>query len=146
QPPVGQFTVAHPLAIKRQLVQPPARAVLGLANPQPTKLSNVRLGYHSAHQILGRISMILVTQLFGCPNNWVTGLPFGGLGIGEAKDCPGWRLDQPALDNWQNFGIRCLQDKKASLLGDLLRFTIRMRVMKIMLNLENRKELLKDAD
>ncbi|CAG0919840.1 unnamed protein product [Notodromas monacha] len=38
QPPVGQFMVAHPLVVKRQLVQLPARAVLGLANPQPTKL------------------------------------------------------------------------------------------------------------
>ncbi|CAG0917652.1 unnamed protein product [Notodromas monacha] len=34
-----------------------------------------------------------------CPNNWVTGPQFGGLGIGKAKDCPGWWLDQPALDN-----------------------------------------------
>ncbi|CAG0923337.1 unnamed protein product [Notodromas monacha] len=42
---------------------------------------------------LERISMILVTQLFGCPNNWVTGPRFGGLGIGKAKNCPGWQLD-----------------------------------------------------
>ncbi|CAG0922777.1 unnamed protein product [Notodromas monacha] len=35
---VGQFMVAHPPVIKRRLVQPPARAVFGLANPQPTKL------------------------------------------------------------------------------------------------------------
>ncbi|CAG0920668.1 unnamed protein product [Notodromas monacha] len=38
QPLVSQFTVAHPLVIKRQLVQPPARAVLGPTNPQPTNL------------------------------------------------------------------------------------------------------------
>ncbi|CAG0922293.1 unnamed protein product [Notodromas monacha] len=47
--------------------------------------------------------MILVTQLFGCPNNGVTRPQFGGLGIGKAKDCPGWRLDQPALDYQQLF-------------------------------------------
>ncbi|CAG0922147.1 unnamed protein product [Notodromas monacha] len=38
QPLVGQFTVAHLLVIKRRSVQPPARAVLGPVNPQPTKL------------------------------------------------------------------------------------------------------------
>ncbi|CAG0916227.1 unnamed protein product [Notodromas monacha] len=43
--------------------------------------------------------MILVTQLFGCPDNRVTGPQFGGLGIGKAKNCPGWRLDRPALDD-----------------------------------------------
>ncbi|CAG0922631.1 unnamed protein product [Notodromas monacha] len=43
--------------------------------------------------------MILVTQFFGCPNNWVTGPRFGGLGIGKAKDCPGWRLDRLVLDD-----------------------------------------------
>ncbi|CAG0924464.1 unnamed protein product [Notodromas monacha] len=43
--------------------------------------------------------MILVTQLFGCPNNRVTKPQFGGLRIGKAKNCPGWRLDRPALDN-----------------------------------------------
>ncbi|CAG0914746.1 unnamed protein product, partial [Notodromas monacha] len=32
-------------------------------------------------------------------DNSVTGPRFGGLGIGEAKNCPGWRLDRPALDN-----------------------------------------------
>ncbi|CAG0917651.1 unnamed protein product [Notodromas monacha] len=73
QLPVGQFMVVHPPVVKCRLVQPPARAVLGLANPQPTKLR--------------------------CPNNWVTGPQFGGLGIGKAEDCPGWWLDQPALDN-----------------------------------------------
>ncbi|CAG0921244.1 unnamed protein product [Notodromas monacha] len=107
QPPVSQFMVAHPPVVKRRLVQPPARAVLGLANPQPTKLrfghpivrAPEQSGYHSAHQILERISMILVTQLFGCPDNRVTRPRFGGLGIGEAKDCPGWRLDRPALDD-----------------------------------------------
>ncbi|CAG0920237.1 unnamed protein product [Notodromas monacha] len=45
--------------------------------------------------------MILVTPFFGCPNNWVTRPWFCGLGIGKAKDCPGWQLDQPALDNRQ---------------------------------------------
>ncbi|CAG0920823.1 unnamed protein product [Notodromas monacha] len=100
QLPVGQFTVGHPLVLKRRSVQPPARAVLGLANPQPTKPQ-------SGHLIVGapqpseRISMILVTQLFECPNNWVTRPPFSGLGIGKTKDCPGWRLDQLALDDWQ---------------------------------------------
>ncbi|CAG0914625.1 unnamed protein product [Notodromas monacha] len=109
QPPVGRFTVAHPQVVKRRLVQPPATAVLGLANPQPTEWRSghpiVRaprqLGYHSANQIAERISMILVTQLFECPNNRVTGPPFSGLGIGETKDCPGWRLDQPVLDDWR---------------------------------------------
>ncbi|CAG0921419.1 unnamed protein product [Notodromas monacha] len=43
--------------------------------------------------------MILVTQLLGCPNNRVTKPQFGGLGIGKAKNCPGWRLDQPAFDD-----------------------------------------------
>ncbi|CAG0924781.1 unnamed protein product, partial [Notodromas monacha] len=38
QPPVGQFMVAHPPVVKPRSVQLPARAVLGLANPQPTKL------------------------------------------------------------------------------------------------------------
>ncbi|CAG0924105.1 unnamed protein product, partial [Notodromas monacha] len=37
--------------------------------------------------------MILVTQL--------TKPQFGGLGIGKAKNCPGWQLDQLALDNRQ---------------------------------------------
>ncbi|CAG0921355.1 unnamed protein product, partial [Notodromas monacha] len=83
-PPVGQLTVAHPPVVKRWSVQPPARAVLGLANPQSIKPR-----------------MILVTQLFGCPDNLVTKPQFGGLGIGEAKNCPGWRLDRPALDDWQ---------------------------------------------
>ncbi|CAG0914129.1 unnamed protein product [Notodromas monacha] len=45
--------------------------------------------------------MILVTRLFGCPDNRVTKLQFGGLGIGKAKNCPGWRLDQLGLDNQQ---------------------------------------------
>ncbi|CAG0912765.1 unnamed protein product, partial [Notodromas monacha] len=36
-PPVGQLTVANPPVVKRRSVQPPARAVLGLANPQSTK-------------------------------------------------------------------------------------------------------------
>ncbi|CAG0921425.1 unnamed protein product, partial [Notodromas monacha] len=100
QPPVGQLTVAHLPVVKRRSVQPPARAVLGLPNPQPTKL---RFG----HPIVGapkqseRISMILLTKLFQCPNNWVTKPRFGGLGIGEAKNCPGWRLDRPALDDRQ---------------------------------------------
>ncbi|CAG0923053.1 unnamed protein product, partial [Notodromas monacha] len=110
QPPVGQFMVPHPLmVVKRRSVQLPARAVLGPANPQPTKLQFGQLivgapkqsGCHSAHKILERTSMILVTQLFGCPNNWVTKPQFDGLGIGKSKDCPGWRLDQPALDDWQ---------------------------------------------
>ncbi|CAG0920869.1 unnamed protein product [Notodromas monacha] len=100
-PPVGQFTVAHPPVVKLGLVQPPARAVLGLTNPQPTKLQ-------SSHPIVGALKQLgdknhadSFRNLFGCPNNWVTGLQFGGLGIGEAKDCPGWWLDQPALDNWR---------------------------------------------
>ncbi|CAG0919563.1 unnamed protein product [Notodromas monacha] len=37
QPPDIQFTVAHPPAVKRRSLQLPARAVLGLSNPQPTK-------------------------------------------------------------------------------------------------------------
>ncbi|CAG0922626.1 unnamed protein product, partial [Notodromas monacha] len=45
--------------------------------------------------------MILVTRLFGCPNNRVTKPQFGGLGICEAKNCPGWRLDRLALDDRQ---------------------------------------------
>ncbi|CAG0912854.1 unnamed protein product [Notodromas monacha] len=108
-PPVGQLTVAHLPVVKRRSVQPPARAVLGLPNPQPTKLrfghpivgAPKQSGYHSAYQILERISMILLTKLFRCPNNWVTEPRFGGLGIGEAKNCPGWRLDRPALDDRQ---------------------------------------------
>ncbi|CAG0924108.1 unnamed protein product, partial [Notodromas monacha] len=35
----------------------------------------------------------------GCPNNRVTKPQFGGLGIGKAKNCPGWQLDQPAFDD-----------------------------------------------
>ncbi|CAG0922024.1 unnamed protein product [Notodromas monacha] len=47
------------------------------------------------------VRMILVTPLFGCPNNRVTKPQFGGLGICEAKNCPGWRLDRLALDDRQ---------------------------------------------
>ncbi|CAG0922964.1 unnamed protein product [Notodromas monacha] len=46
QPPAVQFTVVHPPAIKRWSLQLPARAVLGLSNPQPTKL-------RSGHPIVG---------------------------------------------------------------------------------------------
>ncbi|CAG0921328.1 unnamed protein product [Notodromas monacha] len=48
-----------------------------------------------------RINGILVTRLLVCPNNWVTGPQFGGLGIGETKHCPGWQLEGPAFDGWR---------------------------------------------
>ncbi|CAG0923229.1 unnamed protein product [Notodromas monacha] len=48
QPSVDQIMVVHLPAGKRQLFQPPARAVLGLANPQPTKpwSGHPYLGWH----------------------------------------------------------------------------------------------------
>ncbi|CAG0920192.1 unnamed protein product, partial [Notodromas monacha] len=98
QLPVGQTMVtSHKPAGKCWLVQPPARAVLGLANPQPTEL-------WYGHPIL----RVLGTKARGHPiavvtqntKNWVTIPQFGGLGIGKTKDCPGWWLDQPAFTSW----------------------------------------------
>ncbi|CAG0925392.1 unnamed protein product [Notodromas monacha] len=126
KPLVGQFMVSHPPAIKRRSVQPPARAVLGLANPQPTEwwsghpivgapkqlgdnnhadsLQNLMSRMVSYHRIFFLQNFSNV-RLFGSPNNWVTGPRFGGLWIGKAKDCPGWRLDRPALDGWRAQGV-----------------------------------------
>ncbi|CAG0924008.1 unnamed protein product, partial [Notodromas monacha] len=120
QPPASQFTVAHPPAIKRQSLQLPARAVLGISNSQPTKPQSghpiveapQQSGNHSASQRLERhcnqdfrINGILVTRLLGCLDNRVTGLWFGGLGIGETKHCPGWQLEGPAFDGWRLEGV-----------------------------------------
>ncbi|CAG0914774.1 unnamed protein product, partial [Notodromas monacha] len=63
---------------------------------------------HSAPQRLERhcnqdfrINGILVTQLLGFLDNWVTGTQFVGLGIGETKHCPAWQLEGPAFDGWR---------------------------------------------
>ncbi|CAG0922910.1 unnamed protein product [Notodromas monacha] len=98
-PPVGQFTVAQLPAFKPQPVQPPARAVLGIANPQPTKLRSGHLIFRAPKQLGDKNYSDFFQN--SCPKNWVTGPRFGGLGIGDTKDCPGWQLDWPALDGWQ---------------------------------------------